>query len=228
MRAARGSARDRGLGRAPQLNAARALQAAPPSSSRRASASTMPAAIDPGRAGRRGRPRRRRPPPSRAGARDDRGAAGHRLQHRHPEALVERGVDDAARAAVEASKLGVRNPAEPADAVPARSTPPQPRAPTTRSSTPRRRAASARRARFFRGSSVPTASTYSPSAAGPSDEKPARRRSARRDPLLGDAEQLDDLAACELRDRDERSPRADAPRQRERAVEPVQRGKVSG
>jgi hypothetical protein len=46
------------------------------------------------------------------GRRDDRDAAGHRLEHRHAEALVERRVDEDARAAVEAWELLRRRVAE--------------------------------------------------------------------------------------------------------------------
>src|SRR5581483_7359839 len=46
---------------------------------------------------------------------DDRDAAGHRLEHGNAEALVERGIDEAAGAAVEARELVVADPAEPAD-----------------------------------------------------------------------------------------------------------------
>ena len=57
------------------------------------------------------------------GARHHRRAAGHRLEHRDAEALVQRRVDEAARAAVERRELVVGDPAEPAvdlDAAPAR------------------------------------------------------------------------------------------------------------
>ena len=93
----------------------------------------------------------------RAGARHDRAAAGERLGDRDAEALVERGVDEAARAAVERRELLVAHDlAEPRDVRAAASTSPQPRAPTTRSSPS---TACAMRGRFLRGSSVPTAST---------------------------------------------------------------------
>ena len=49
--------------------------------------------------------------------RDDGRAARHRLEDRDPEALVQRGVDEAARAAKEARELRVRHEAEPAHAV---------------------------------------------------------------------------------------------------------------
>ena len=49
------------------------------------------------------------------GARDDRAAAGERLGDRDPEALVERGVDEAAGAAVERGELVVADLAEPGD-----------------------------------------------------------------------------------------------------------------
>ena len=71
-----------------------------------------------------------------AGARHDRRAAGHRLERGDAEALVERRVDEAARAAVERRELLVVDPAEPGDVLPATPTPPQPGAPTSRSSTP--------------------------------------------------------------------------------------------
>ena len=48
---------------------------------------------------------------------DDRRAAGHRLEHREPEALVERDVGDCTRAAVEPRELVVLHLPEPADAV---------------------------------------------------------------------------------------------------------------
>ena len=47
--------------------------------------------------------------------RDNRHAAGHRLDDRHPEALEARGVDDDRRAAVEPRQLLVGDEAEPDD-----------------------------------------------------------------------------------------------------------------
>ena len=91
-----------------------------------------------------------------AAARHDRRAAGHRLQHRDAEALVERRVDEAARAAVERRQLLVRRAADPAWDVDAA---PSPAHRPTRSSTPAIRAASTAAPRFLRGSSVPTART---------------------------------------------------------------------
>ena len=52
----------------------------------------------------------------RAGRADDRGAGGHRLEHRQTEALVLRGVDEAACAAVELGELVVGYAPEQADA----------------------------------------------------------------------------------------------------------------
>ena len=95
----------------------------------------------------------------RAGARDDRAPAGERLGDRDPEPLVERRVDEAARAAVEAGELLVRDGSEPGDVRRRLRRRPSPRAPTTRSSPS---TAAAIRARFLRGSSVPTARTKSP------------------------------------------------------------------
>ena len=95
-----------------------------------------------------------------AARRHDGRAAGHRLEHRDPEALVQRRVHDAERAAVEPRELARPRPRRPTERrrhAPRRR--PSPRAPATRSSTPSRCAASIVRARFLRGSSVPTAST---------------------------------------------------------------------
>ena len=52
-----------------------------------------------------------------AGGGDHRGPAGHRLQHREPEALVERDVDDRHRAAVQPCELLVVDPFEVPDPV---------------------------------------------------------------------------------------------------------------
>ena len=82
--------------------------------------------------------------------------ARHRLEHREPEALVQRRVDEAARAAVERRELLVAGLADPAGN---RRRHPSPGRRPRGARRRRARAASTARARFFRGSSVATAST---------------------------------------------------------------------
>ena len=62
--------------------------------------------------GRRTRPRRRRPPAARRRRGDHRGAGGHRLEHRQPEALAERGVAEHRAAPVELRERRVGDVAE--------------------------------------------------------------------------------------------------------------------
>ena len=87
--------------------------------------------------------------------RDDGRATRHRLDHRQPEALVERREHETARAAVERRQLRVIDAALPSGHLDP--------TPTRRSDDPqldvRALAASTARPRFLRGSSVPTAST---------------------------------------------------------------------
>ena len=94
--------------------------------------------------------------------RDDGRAAGHRLEHRQPEALVERDVGDrrarrgrAARAPRRRRRRASDAVAVDLDAAPAGRAGDEQRRPFR----PARRKPSSRRGRFFRGSSVETAST---------------------------------------------------------------------
>ena len=146
-----------------------------------------------------------------AGRRDDGRAARHRLEHRDAEALVQRRVDEAARAAVETRRARRRRPRRASvTCAPRASTPPQPRAPTTRSSTPSRARGLDRRAR---GSSAaracrPRARSRPPRAARPGVKTVVDGVRHDADLLARDAQERLELGGGELRDRDHARRRA--------------------
>ena len=149
---------------------------------------------------RRSRRRRRARPSALSAARHDRAAAGERLGDRDPEALVERGVDEAARAAVEARELLVADLAEPARRSRAARRRPSRGAPTTRSSPS---TAAAIRAEVLARLERPDREHVVALGARPVGREHVLD-GVRHDPDLRrrDAEQLDQLALRELGDGD--------------------------